>query len=191
MWEARTKGDLIVEVWEKLDCENVGKSEIVAIETVVREVFGESAVETPMIIARQLADEGAELRHAEILALDVNRRSDSPYAAMFRNLLDTSNLDRALVSIRKMDNLRKKFSEDSDKDGLRRIRETAIREKEKALERSKSRRSDAAKRLEYAEIAEWLTLWLQSPEMFESWVKLRRKSADYKKKFGAESDLPD
>ena len=59
MWQSRTKNDLIIEVWEKLDCENVGAAEIEAIEVVVKEQYGEAAVDSPMIIARLLADEGA------------------------------------------------------------------------------------------------------------------------------------
>jgi hypothetical protein len=34
------------------------------------------------------------------------------------------------------------------------------------------------------EISEWLTIWLQSPELFENWIKLRRDSAEFRKKFG-------
>jgi hypothetical protein len=33
-------------------------------------------------------------------------------------------------------------------------------------------------------MAEWLTLWLQSPEIFDNWVRLRRNSAEFKKRFG-------
>ena len=40
MWQSKTKNDLIIEVWEKLDCESVGAIEIEAIETVVREKYG-------------------------------------------------------------------------------------------------------------------------------------------------------
>ncbi len=63
MYKSRTKTDLIIEVWEALDCESVGAKEIIAIEEAVREQFGQNAVESPMILARLLADEGAELRH--------------------------------------------------------------------------------------------------------------------------------
>ena len=59
MFEARNKTDLVIEVWEKLDCESVGAKEILAIEEVVLDRFGRSAVESPMVIARILADEGA------------------------------------------------------------------------------------------------------------------------------------
>ena len=81
MWNARNKNDLIIEVWEKLDCESVGADEIRAIEIAVEDVFGKPAVDPPMTIARLLADEGAELRHSEIMALHVERAEDRPYDA--------------------------------------------------------------------------------------------------------------
>src|SRR5436853_7909384 len=99
MWKARTKDDLIIEVWEKLDCENVGAAEIKAIETVLLDKYGESAIESPMVIARLLADEGADLRHSEIMQLYVERASDRPYDGAFRNLVKTDDLKSTLASI--------------------------------------------------------------------------------------------
>ena len=183
MWQAKTKNDLIIEVWEKLDCENVGAREITAIEDAVREKYGANAVESPMIIARLLADEGAELRHAEILELDVKRRLESPYAPMFRNILKFSDFIQTLISIRKLENLRKKFAQENDKEGLRLVKETAIKGKNRALMIAKNPKVEQKKRDEKAEIAEWFTLWLQSPEVFESWVQVRQKSRDFKEKF--------
>ena len=49
----------MLEVWEKLDCESIGEREITAIEDVVRDIYGKNAVDSPMIIARLLANEGA------------------------------------------------------------------------------------------------------------------------------------
>ena len=100
MFESRNKIDLIIEVWEKLDCESVGKAEILAIETVVRDRFGDQAVDSPMITARLLADEGAELRHQEIMQLFLERAEDRPYDAVFRNILDVTNLAKADSSLR-------------------------------------------------------------------------------------------
>lgn len=102
MWNSHTKNDLIIEVWEKLDCESIGAKEIVAIENEVREKFGKGAVDLPMTIARLLADEGAELRHSEIMKLNVERLLESPYDAMFRNILKFSDFRQALISIRQM-----------------------------------------------------------------------------------------
>lgn len=178
--------DLMIEVWEKLDCESVGAVEIEAIELVVRDKFGQSAVDSPMIIARQLADEGAELRHAEILELDVKRRLESPYDAMFRNILKFSDFNQTLNSIRRLENLRRKFAADKDKEGLRLVKESAIKGKNRASMISKNQKVDEQKRLEKAEIAEWFKLYLQSPEIFESWVKIRRKSKDFEETFNTE-----
>lgn len=184
MWQARTKTDLIIEVWEKLDCESIGAKEIEAIETVVREKYGASAVESPMIIARLLADEGAELRHAEIMELDVLRRLESPYDAMFRNVLKFSDFKQTLVSIRQLENLRRKFLSENDREGLRLVRETALRGKKRAQMIAKNEKVEEKKREEKQEIVEWFTIWLQSPEIFDNWISLRQKSSDFVERFG-------
>jgi hypothetical protein len=184
VWKSRNKTELIIEVWQKLDCENVGAAEIEAIEIAVAEVFGKSAVESPMKVARLLADEGAELRHSEIMELYVKRASDRPYDAVFANLIDTSDLRTALRSIRQMENLRRKFQAEDDREGQRLLRTQAIAEKEYKLSAAKKSGQNSAEPLAAAEIAEWLNIWLKSPEVFETWVKLRLASADFKSKFG-------
>ncbi|HEX8250579.1 MAG TPA: hypothetical protein VF599_20565 [Pyrinomonadaceae bacterium] len=183
MWKSRTKNDLIIEVWEALDCESVGAKELVAIETAVRERFGQSAVDSPMKMARLLADEGAELRHSEIMRLDVERRLESPYDAMFRNILKFSDFRQTLASIRNLENLRRKFLAENDKEGLRLVRETARRGKSRAQMIAGNEKVEESKRAEKAEIAEWFTIWLQSPEIFENWVGLRQNSKDFKERF--------
>ena len=184
MWNSRNKTELIIEVWEKLDCESVGASEIESIEIAVADVFGKPAVDSPMKIARLLADEGAELRHSEIMELHVRRGSVRPYSAAFANLIDTSELDQALHSIRRMENLRRKFETESDREGLRLLRKKAVDEKDRSRDLAQSSKNSAIRRLTAGEIAEWLALWLQSPDVFETWVKLRRGSPDFISKFG-------
>ncbi len=135
------KNDLMIEVWEALDCESVGAKEIIAIENALREKFGKSAVDSPMQIARLLADEGAELRHSELMELAVERLLESPYDAMFRNILKFGDFKETLISIRQLENLRRKFLSDNDKEGLRLVRETAIKGKNRASMISKNRKS--------------------------------------------------
>ena len=185
MYSSRTKPDLIIEVWERLDCESVGAKEIIEIEKAVEERFGKQAVEYPMRIARQLADEGAELRHAEIMELDVERRLDLPYDAMFRNILRLTDLRTALASLRNLENLRRKFVKDSDKEGLRLVRETALEGKQRALETAQFNLDRGRDPRPFSEMAEWITLWLQSPELFESWITLRIRSNDFVTRFGS------
>lgn len=184
MWQSRSKGDLIIEVWEKLDCESVGALEIVAIEAVLLDRFGKSAVDSPMILARHLADEGAELRHSEIMQLYVERQSDQPYEAAFRNILDISDFKSLLNSIRNLENLRRKYTTDGDREGERLVREKGREGRQQALDIAENEKKMAAERMRNAEAAEWLTLWLQSHDTFEIWVKLRQASPDFQKKFG-------
>ncbi len=183
-WKARTKRDLMIEVWEHLDCESVGARELEAIERAVHARFGEGAmVESPATVARMLADEGAELRHAEVLELDASRRATDPYDAMFRNVLKFSDFAQAAASIKKLENLRKQFARVKDKAGMRRVRETALKGKQRAEMISRNPKVDASKRAEKAEIAEWFTVWLQSPEIFQDWLDLRCRSADFQTRF--------
>lgn len=183
MWKSRTKTDLIIEVWELLDCESVGAKELQAIEEAVRGRFGEGAVESPMIVARILADEGADLRHSEVLELDIKRRLSDRYDAIFRNILKFSDFQQAISTIKNLENLRKKFAAENDREGLRRVREMGILAKEQALLIAGNKRVVQLKHQEKTEIAEWFRIWLQTPELFEMWVTLRQKSPEFQAKF--------
>src|SRR5690242_20712564 len=114
MYDARNKTDLIIEVWEQLDCESVGRKEIEAIEIVVRDRFGRAAVDSPMILARLLADEGAELRHSEIMDLYLERQTEPGCDALLQNILKLSDFNSALGTIRNLENARRKFADEND-----------------------------------------------------------------------------
>lgn len=184
MWKARTKDELMIEVWEKLDCENVGRSEIEAIETAIAGHFGQMAVDSPMHIARLLADEGAELRHSEIMELYVERASNRPYDAALRTVLRLDGLSNSLSTIRALENLRKKYRSDGDKDGLRALRETALRGKQKLQDVLDSPGSNAIERQIAAEVKQWFSLWLQTPELFENWITIRQTTVEFRETFG-------
>ena len=185
-WEARTKRELMIEVWEHLDCESVGASELEAVREAVRERFGEGAVESPARVARVLADEGAELRHAEVLELDARWRTQDPYEAAFRNVLKFSTFEEAAASIRRLDNLRKQFRRKGDKEGLRRVQETVLKGKQRAQMIARNQSVNERKREEKAEMAEWFTVWLNQPEIFEDWLSLRLASKDFRARFPEE-----
>ena len=69
-----TKRELIIEVWEQLNCESVGARELAEIQRSVGNRFGAGAIESPTAIARLLADEGAVLRHPEVIDYDAEWR---------------------------------------------------------------------------------------------------------------------
>jgi hypothetical protein len=182
-WEARTKRELMIEVWEHLDCESVGAQELEAVREAVRERFGAGAVESPARVARVLADEGAELRHAEVLELDARWRTQDPYEAAFRNVLKFSTFEEAAQSIRRLDNLRKQFRRKNDREGLRRVQATVLKGKQRAQMIARNQSVNERKRAEKAEMAEWFTVWLNQPEIFEDWLALRLVSKEFRARF--------
>jgi hypothetical protein len=185
-WKSRTKLDLMIEVWEKLDCESVGAEELEAVMLAVGARFGEGAVESPARTARVLADEGAELRHAEVLELDARWRTADPYDAMFRNVLKFSTFEEAAASLKRLDNLRREFKRRADREGERRVHETVMKGKQRAQMISRNPKVADGKRAEKAEIAEWFTVWLRQPDIFDDWLHLRRRSPDFRERFAAD-----
>ncbi len=183
VWKSRTKQDLMIEVWEALDCESVGRAEIEAIETAIADRFGPGAVESPMKTARLLADEGAELRHPEIMELDVERRMSDTRAAEFRNLIKFVDFKQAETTFKNLENLRRKYLGNNDREGLRRLRAKAQQGRERAEMIGKNQSVKEEKREEKGEIAEWFRVWLETPEIFAGWLALRKRSADFQNRF--------
>ncbi|MDT4968820.1 MAG: hypothetical protein QOJ64_3557 [Acidobacteriota bacterium] len=183
VWKARNKRELMIEVWENLDCESVGAAELLAIESVVRQKFGPGAVDPPAMVARLLADEGAELRHPEILQLDVEHRDTDPYRTMLHDLLEFSSLEDAAAALKRLDDLRREFAGNDDREGLRRIREVATKARRRSQLISKDSNEEGKRRRVMAEIAEWFRVWLHQPDLFHDWLELRRRSKEFLKQF--------
>jgi hypothetical protein len=146
-------------------------------------VHGPEAVDSPMVMARVLADEGAYLRHSEILALYVNRAERERSPSPFQGAFDLTDLSSALASIERLETLRSRLLRDNDRHALRALRDAAIRFKDQAAAQAELEPANAEGRIR-AEIADWLRVWLQTPEVFKGWVELRRRSKDFRDKFG-------
>jgi hypothetical protein len=178
-WRARTKQDLTIEVWEALDCESVGARELEQIQEVIRQRFGSGSLDSPASIARTLADEGAVLRHPEVLSLDTEWRERELSAVISPDQLNFSGLAEASTSIKRLDTLRRKFEQNNEQERLARLREMTLRFKQDALGMARSKAVERQKRLEAREIAQWLTVWLQSPDIFEDWLSLRQRAPEF------------
>jgi hypothetical protein len=193
----RTKHELMVAVWDDLGRGMVGAPELRKIQRSIRERFGEEAVDSPAVIARMLADEGAELRHPEVIELDARWRQ----AKIIRETKRLEGLeavaagkplrlDQAETLIKKLEGLREEADRAGDKTAVRSAQKIASEAREIAISMSRDLALDQTTRNEQAEIAEWLTVWIQTPRLFEEWLELRRRSADFKRKFSAPDWAP-
>ena len=185
-WSSRTKHDLIIEAWEDLDCESVGARELEQIQRALQEKFGAGALASPASIARTVADEGAVLRHPEVFECDVKWRKQNLMKWEFRDVLDFSDLSLAFESVVKLEEKRMQLQVDNDATGLKELRDIVVAARKDLLLRARSKIIDGGVREQQKEISEWLAVWLQSPELFSDWLDLRRRSPEFRKKFGEE-----
>jgi hypothetical protein len=182
-WKSRTKHDLVIEVWEALDCESVGARELAQIQQALREKFGEGAVESPAAIARTVADEGAVLRHPEVFDCDLRWREQNLDGRSFQQVLDFSGLPTAFASMVKVEEKRLELQTIEDTKGQAELRDIVTSARKDLLLRARSKINDEDRREEAKEISQWLTVWLQAPKLFSDWLDLRRRSPEFRKKF--------
>jgi len=184
-WKSRTKRDLIIEVWEFLDCESVGDAELQKIQQALRARFGEAATDSPAAIARVVADEGALLRHPEVFECDRKWRAENLSRSAFADELDFSNLSSAFTSVVKLEEKRMELQTGSDT--LKDLRESVAAIGKDLSLRARSQIIDEAAKAQLKEVSHWLMVWLQSPELFSDWLDLRRRSPEFRQKFGEDS----
>lgn len=181
-WQSRTKQDLIIEVWEKLDCESVGARELEQIQQALLEQLGNGGSESPAAIARAVADEGAVLRHPEVFDCDLKWRRQN-LAATFPEALDFSNLAAAFESVVKIEERRMALQLKNDPRAFEQLRSFVAASRDDLSLRARSSILDNGRRVEAKEMAHWLTVWLQAPELFSDWLDLRRRSPEFLKRF--------
>ncbi len=186
-WRARTKRELIIEAWEDLDCESVGARELEQIQQALGEKFGAGALESPAAIARTVADEGAVLRHPEVSDCDLKWRKRNVGDLRFQQGLDFAGLSTAFASMVKLEEKRLELQmqpqTNEDTKGRTELRNIVMRARKDSLLRARSKIIDGDQREQAKEISQWLTVWLQAPELFSDWLDLRRRSPEFRKRF--------
>ncbi|MDX6497396.1 MAG: hypothetical protein QOG23_656 [Blastocatellia bacterium] len=187
---APTKRALIIELWERLGCTMIGEAELRDIQLAVRRQLGPGAEMSPAAIARVLADQGAELRHPEVIEFDARWReakieTDSRQLKGLDELLAARplQLKKAEVLIKKLEKLRQRAETSGDQAALHQVRTLAVNGRQQAELLAKDRKLSQRERAEQAEIVEWLKLWIQTPGLFADWLELRRRSPEFQKKF--------
>lgn len=183
-----TKRDLVIAVWEGLDCESVGAKELEQIQCSVAERFGESAVESPAALARILADEGARLRHPEVLEADAKWRERKLLEAAVKVELKFSGLATAAEDIGELENSRREFEKTGDGKSLRELRDVVLKHKQDRQLIAGSSILLETERAEAREIVGWLEVWLRTPELFADWLDLRRAAPEFRQRFGLGSE---
>jgi len=168
----RTKELLIIDAWKPLEKEVVGASELEFIRETIVNRFGADA--SPASIARALADHGVRLGHPEILQADVCWRESILFFTPEDLTLDT--LEGATALMDKIDSLRRQLEKPRVEELYRQVRQL-----KSELELVPTWLGQ--------ELAQWLTIWLQNPQIFSEWLDLRRATAEFRERFGSANFL--
>ena len=171
----RTRELLIIDVWKPLDKEIVGAAELELIRETIIQRFGMSV--SPAAIARALADHGVRLGHPEILEADTRWREHS--SLFTPEDLTFGTLDAANALMEKAERLRQRFEQEELM--LEHLRHEVRRIKSE-LDLLASNEKAANKYLA-AELAQWLTIWLQNPQIFPEWLALRQNTDEFHLRF--------
>jgi hypothetical protein len=189
-FESRRR-EKVVDVWRSLGEPVVGEDELRQIQQALsKEFVAAERVTSPATIARIVADEGAELRHPEIIEFDARwREAKIKNESKGLDSISSLSAERALSLkqaeslIKRLERLRRRFERTRNEQSSRQLRTLVIEGRQAAITRAKNKSLAEAVRLEQAEICEWLRIWLQTPTLFEQWLELRKSSADFKKNF--------
>jgi len=167
----RTQELLIIDVWKPMDKEVVGGPELESIQETIAEQFGTSV--SPASIARALADHGVGLGHPEILQTDLHWRERhqlfTPEELTFGTIDAANALIEKIESLQHLENERLRHEVRQFKTEL-----DLLAANEKAPNRELAQ-----------EIAQWLAIWLQTPQIFSEWLSLRRATSDFQARFSS------
>ena len=177
--------ETIVSAWRALERTGAGEDELISIQ---QKLVDETI--SPATIARELAQEGVELRHPEVINCDARwreaqlERQTSKFASV-RPLPDTGplNLKEAEAAIAQLEQLRRAFAVARDKIALDEIKALAIDSRKTALHCANDSSLSKEARQAQEEMAEWLRVWLETPKLFEQWLELRKASSTFSAKF--------
>ena len=123
-------------------------------------------------MARTLADRGASLVHPGVLDDDVRWRSQRLFTA------EELSFENITAAVAWMENLVAR----ADNQVLRPAVLSLKRELELVVAAVRTNEHD--RRLA-EEIGQWLTIWLQNPQIFLDWFALRQKAVEFREQFGA------
>ena len=154
---------MIVEAWERTGQDVVGAAELSLIHDELVERFGSES--SPASIARVLADHGARLGHPEILQADSRWRERQHLFTPDDLAFDT--IEAANAFIEKLQQLEQTQS----------LRQS-VQQIKQELDFLATKRAVAR------EAAQWLTVWLQNPQIFTEWLDLRRSTVEFQELFG-------
>ncbi len=106
---------------------------------------------------------------------------ESPYDVQLQGVLTFATFDAAERCLGRLEKLRQGYDSAGDKKGVEYCRRLALLGRRRAELIGHNMRVAAYRRLQKIEIATWFRVWLETPALFEDWLRLRKGSAEFRR----------
>lgn len=178
-----TKKQAILLVCEREGFSSVGLKELEAIRRGVSELLGPERAPSHTYIIQVLHKAGKRVlapdRYAAVIP-------DEPYASELAGLLKFDSFEAAEGTLERLTERYRHYKQIGDAKGAAYVRQLALAGKQRARAAARAARSPD-KRAVKAEIANWFTVWLYSPDVFADWLALRKQAPEFIARFGREA----
>ena len=168
-----TKKSVIRQYLQQARPARIGTEEALAIRRELARVLGPQARISQEYLLDVLAELGASM--------------DAELGGISREVLELLHFDTlaaAETTLRALDERYRTCRSRNERAPAEECRRGAIRVRRRATLIARNRKVAADKRAEKEEIAQWFTIWLQTPELFFDWLALRKQSEDFSNRFG-------
>lgn len=178
-----TRQEMVLEIYDREAMGEVTAREIAVIQDGLVAHFGEGGRLTPAEIARVLLDEKLPVRLNEVF------RMGNPldaYEESFGGLAFAQSLRQAEEALRIIDTRYRQYLAAGDRTGVRYARQAALRARQNAQALANRPGRSAVDRLVQEEISRWFGIWLQTPDIFPTWLELRKLQPEIRERLAAE-----
>jgi hypothetical protein len=182
-----SKQEMVLEIYDREAMGEVTAREIAIINEGLVAEYGEGGAMAPAEIARILRAEDLPVRYEQVFRMMTPTQK---YENLFDALAYNDSLEEAERAIRRIDELWRGFDRQGDQTGVRFALQTARFAKQNAEDLAGARQASPDAQRVQAEIAQWFTVWLQTPDLFPQWLELRKASREFKRWFERNTTEP-
>jgi hypothetical protein len=107
--------------------------------------------------------------------------TDAAYREDLAGILSFASFAEAEKTLKRLQNLCRKYQSASDKKGMEYCRQIASLGRRRAELISRNKRVSLPKRRQKQEIAAWFKIWLETPALFDDWLAMRKNTEEFRR----------
>jgi hypothetical protein len=177
-----SKKQIVLDFCRKQNLPQFGLGELQAARNELRRLLGPSDRTSLGYIASIMREAGYGVQYEDPYSDPV---MPEPYATRLKGVLAFHDLPSAEQSLLRFDELYREYGRAGDQLGVKLVRDLVKRGKLRAQRLAANPRVQESKRKEKEEIARWFQVWLETPDLFASWLELRKSSEEFCMIFGS------